>query len=72
MIRKGNNNEEVRQWQEFLISLGYDLNPDGIFGSKTHQATVEFQASAELSDDGIVGKNTYARAKDAGYAGDYA
>ena len=72
MIKRGSDNSEVKQWQEFLISLGHDLTADGIFGAKTQQATREFQESVGLTADGIVGKGSYKEAVERGYSGDFA
>ena len=72
MIKRGSQTKEVQQWQEFLVGIGYELDADGIFGAKTQQATMDFQKSVGLAADGIVGKNTYSKAVDRGYAGDFA
>lgn len=72
MIKRGSDNSEVKQWQEFLVSLGHEITPDGIFGAKTQKATMDFQESLGLPADGIVGKNTYKEAVERGYSGDYA
>ena len=46
--------------QKYLNALGYNCGtPDGIFGSKSHNAIVKFQKANKLSADGIVGKNTW-------------
>ncbi|MEA4825782.1 MAG: peptidoglycan-binding domain-containing protein, partial [Clostridium sp.] len=39
--------------------LGYDLKIDGKFGDKTKAAVVDFQKKNKLSQDGIVGTNTW-------------
>lgn len=49
--------EEVKLWQKFLQQKKYfDGTVDGIFGEKTFEATVKYQAANGLIADGIVGK----------------
>lgn len=53
----------VREYQEQLIKLGYDLGPagaDGTPGSRTEAAVRAFQRRAGLTVDGIVGPATRA------------
>jgi len=72
MVRKGNQGNEVWQWQEFLSSMGYGVAVDGVFGSGTHEATVAYQEWCGITADGVVGSNTYTWAVSHGYTGDYA
>jgi peptidoglycan hydrolase-like protein with peptidoglycan-binding domain len=72
MIQQGSQGKEVRQWQKFLVSLGYEIDIDGIFGEDTHAATAHFQEEEDLDADGIVGPDTYAAALENGYEGDFA
>lgn len=60
------NKQEVKLWQSFLRSIGYDIASDGIWGPKTRSATAAFQTSASIKDDGIVGKNTIKTASEWG------
>ena len=47
--------------QQQLVSLGYDTGGiDGIYGPKTREAVMLFQASRNLIVDGIVGPQTRA------------
>jgi Putative peptidoglycan binding domain len=56
----GNNANYVKGVQSTLDCLGYDPGPvDGIFGKKTKEAVIAFQKKRGLTDDGIVGKQTY-------------
>ena len=61
-IRKGNMGELVKQCQQMLQKLGYDLGicgVDGDFGTATEKAVRAFQKDHKLSIDGVVGKNTW-------------
>jgi putative chitinase len=54
LLKKGDNNEQVKQLQ---IKLGVD--PVGNFGPKTEEAVKKFQAANGLAADGIVGDATW-------------
>jgi peptidoglycan hydrolase-like protein with peptidoglycan-binding domain len=67
VLKKGNKGQDVREWQQVLARYGYELTPDGDFGSLTHTATKQWQTDharfidpqrAPLVPDGEVGKNT--------------
>ena len=60
VLRRGMRGEDVRELQNKLASLGYDVGPvDGIFGPRTERAVIEFQKNNGLKVDGIVGPQTY-------------
>lgn len=60
-LRIGSKGEAVRAWQQRLRDLRYFSGKiDGDFGSRTHGATMEFQADHGLVQDGIVGPQTRA------------
>lgn len=64
----GDTGEEVRELQEWLVKLGYNVGskgPDGDFGSKTYAAVIDFQRKNNLDDDGIVGPLTKEAIKEA-------
>ena len=61
-LQKGSKGDEVKRWQEFLNSQGYNLGVDGDFGDKTYAATTDWQSKNGLGADGIVGKNTWGKA----------
>lgn len=64
----GDIGEEVKELQEWLVKLGYNVGPkgpDGDFGSKTYAAVVDFQRKHNLTDDGIVGPLTKKAIKEA-------
>ena len=63
-IRKGDKGTEVIKLQKFLNWAGFDCGMvDGIFGDKTLTATKAFQKNNGLTDDGIAGPQTIAKAK---------
>jgi peptidoglycan hydrolase-like protein with peptidoglycan-binding domain len=67
-IRKGDRGPAVEDVQRRLLSLGYDLGPtgvDGVFLGATLAAVVSFQRSLVLTEDGIVGPETWAALVDA-------
>lgn len=48
--------EDVAELQSRLSQLGFDLGKvDGIFGTRTERAILEFQRNRNLSEDGIAG-----------------
>jgi len=56
LLKKGDNNESVKQLQ---IKLG--LEPIGNFGPKTEEAVKAFQTKNGLTADGIVGDGTWTK-----------
>lgn len=59
LLKIGSGGNEVKDWQYFLIGLGYYKGKaDGLFKSKTKTATEAFQTDHGLDSDGIVGRNT--------------
>lgn len=58
--RQGVYGNITRLLQEKLVSLGYNTNGiDGDFGGDTANSVRSFQARNELTQDAIVGKNTW-------------
>lgn len=50
--------EDIREWQERMIELGYNLGrggADGWFGEKSHAALLQFQKDKGLEVDGVIG-----------------
>lgn len=58
-LKKGDRGDEVKELQTLLNQCGYFLDTDGAFGSKTEEAVKDFQKSAGLTVDGIVGPKTW-------------
>ena len=62
-LKKGSKGEYVTLLQRKLMEHGYSLpryGADGDFGNETLSAVKAFQKDHGLTDDGIVGKNTWA------------
>lgn len=67
-IARGDRGPAVEDVQRRLLALGYDLGPtgvDGVFLGRTLAAVREFQAERGLSEDGVVGDETWAALVDA-------
>ncbi|NLM03763.1 MAG: LysM peptidoglycan-binding domain-containing protein [Clostridiales bacterium] len=59
-LRMGSRGQDVIRLQRLLRDAGFNPGPiDGIFGSQTHRAVVEFQRSQHLVPDGVVGIRTW-------------
>lgn len=57
--KNGDTGEEVYAIQFLLNAKGATLTPDGIFGPKTQGAVEDFQTDKGLSEDAIVGPQTW-------------
>ena len=73
-IRRGDRGPYVKECQEDLLALGYDVGKtgaDGIFGKNTEAAVKKFQKEHkdrdgnQLKADGIVGQKTWGALDDA-------
>lgn len=59
---------DVEAWQDFLIrQLNLTWESNGVFGPKTHRATVQFQTAQHLAANGRVADDTIARARGLGF-----
>ena len=58
ILRKGSKGVEVKELQGLLHIL-----QDGVFGSITEEAVIEFQKTNGLYPDGIVGDKTWEKLK---------
>jgi len=69
LYHKGDRGEPVRDVQDRLSALGFNLGDDvrGEFAAGTHQAVADFQSERGLPIDGIVGPDTWRSLVDAGY-----
>lgn len=68
VLRRGIKNDNVKELQILLISLGYQMTSldgktiykvDGSFGAGTERAVKKFQNDRGLEDDGVVGPATW-------------
>jgi peptidoglycan hydrolase-like protein with peptidoglycan-binding domain len=69
-VRPGNRGPAVEDIQRRLLSLGYDIGPtgvDGVFLGLTKEAVRAFQLEHELSEDGVVGDETWSALVRAGF-----
>ncbi len=58
-VKRGAKGNITRLIQERLNSVGFHISTDGIFGEVTENAVKVFQKNRGLSQDGIVGRNTW-------------
>ncbi len=59
VLRRGLRGQDVTSWQHFLIGRGLLKGAaDGIFGPGTESATIAYQKSRSLQNDGVVGTDT--------------
>ena len=62
VLKVGSKGAEVTKLQEGLKKLNfYSGIVDGIFGSQTKAAVINFQKSQQLIPDGIVGEKTWTK-----------
>jgi peptidoglycan hydrolase-like protein with peptidoglycan-binding domain len=54
--------ESVKQWQQRMENLGYNINVDGKFGPQSAQVARRFQKDKGLTVDGVVGRDTWSTA----------
>ncbi|WP_102401499.1 L,D-transpeptidase family protein [Haloimpatiens massiliensis] len=65
IIKPGDTGSSVELIQNHLKRLGYPIIVDGQYGQKTTKYIMEFQFKAGLVVDGIVGKDTFEKLKNA-------
>lgn len=58
-LRRNGQHAQVTALQYLLRHRGHAIAADGIFGPKTEAAVRAFQASVNLTADGIVGRRTW-------------
>ena len=69
-VRPSDRGPAVEDIQRRLLTLGYDLGPtgvDGVFLGETAKAVESFQRQHGLSEDGLVGDETWSALVDAGF-----
>ena len=59
-LSKGMNSPEVLKVQKVLDSIGYPVEPNGVFDEQTFKEVLRFQRDFGLHEDGIVGRRTMA------------
>lgn len=59
VLRISSRGGSVREMQESLSALGYDVRVDGFFGPETQDAVKAFQKDHDLAVDGLVGAMTW-------------
>lgn len=60
LVRQGSRGVYVCILQDGLTTLGYNTGGlDGVFGPKTRESVLEFQRKNNLTQDGLVGTNTW-------------
>jgi hypothetical protein len=59
VLTQGNTGSEVYALQYLLRVHGQSLTADGIFGTATRAAVINFQSSVGITQDGTVGANTW-------------
>ena len=63
LLKRGMSGDDVKELQELLMQLGYDLpryGADGDYGDETVSAVKAFQRQAGLTADGVYGAQTHA------------
>lgn len=73
-VKVGMRGDIVTKIQELLIAKGFihvskNDKADGIFGNRTKRMVMAFQAANGLNDDGVVGKDTWAKLNDGSATG---
>lgn len=56
---RGSRGDSVRDLQQKLNANGYKLAEDGVFGSNTYNAVLDYQRKNKLAVDGVVGGETW-------------
>jgi peptidoglycan hydrolase-like protein with peptidoglycan-binding domain len=58
-LRFGDTGNSVRALQRILVSNGYFVRIDGVYGALTEAAVKAFQSARGLRADGVVGPRTW-------------
>lgn len=60
VLKSGARGEPIKALQQELAKLGFDVQPDGVFGPSTTGSVEELQALFGYDIDGMVGEETHA------------
>ena len=58
LLKTGSQGDEVKALQEKLKKVGFEVEPDGIFGAQTKAAVEDLQSAFGYTVDGIAGDGT--------------
>jgi peptidoglycan hydrolase-like protein with peptidoglycan-binding domain len=58
LLRNGSRGDAVKELQTNLQKLGFDIEPDGIFGTQTEAIVKKLQTLFGYTVDGLVGEGT--------------
>lgn len=61
LLIRGSVGPLVHKLQEDLTALGYEVNPDGVYGASTEAQVRSFQDAYGLDADGKAGEMTQAK-----------
>lgn len=70
-LKKGMAGSDVRELQQILVDMGFDLKVDGVFGLATEVIIKDFQESQGIFVDGVVGSNTLLKLKEVSENAEY-
>lgn len=59
ILKQGSEGHDVLVLQQNLNSLGYNVEPDGVFGNTTYRAVIAFQRDEKISITGTVDRETW-------------
>ncbi|TSB48530.1 peptidoglycan-binding domain-containing protein [Alkalicoccobacillus porphyridii] len=59
LVQQGSQSFEAEFIQVMLVHFGHDTDVDGVFGPHTHEQVKSLQAEKGLTQDGIVGVQTW-------------
>ena len=59
ILKQGSEGHDVQVLQQNLQSLGYEVEPDGVFGYTTYRAVIAFQRDEKISISGQVDRETW-------------
>lgn len=58
IMRRGSRGADVRELQEKLCLLGFEVRTDGVFGDATERSVLALQRLFGVESDGLVGQET--------------